>query len=201
MIPLFDDPSLSQTEQKLLVDRFLDDIINRRAMVVENDEIRALLFKPTYSAIESKRVYSLAYYLFTECVVRRIPVVWDATNMSLVGYWIEHATIIVLKVTPDEVQQRLETGGDRSYSEADYDIYLRIAKYQPSLEKIADKLGPKVIVRKSSPYLSSYLNVVPLFETKKDYPYFILAGPPFSGKSRFSRFFYQYFQRRTDDDN
>ena len=114
------------------------------AVMVESDRIRRTLFvPPTYTAEESRRVHTVCHILIGWYLRHYYHVVYDATNLyeyhrQLVYRLAERsgARLVVIEVTahPDVVRERLAlyqrgepaTCGLENYSDADWDVYLRM---------------------------------------------------------------------------
>jgi hypothetical protein len=118
------------------------------AALLESDALRKTLFPtPTYSAIESGRLFRLIREIAEDLLSRSIPVVWDATNLTeserhyLYGIAdrLRVKLVLVRVSAPREVvKQRLNARQTeaQAISDADWEIYQRM---EPKVEKITRK--------------------------------------------------------------
>ncbi len=103
--------------------------------VLESDALRKVLFpRPTYGWYESARLFRACYYLIERLLVRGIPVLLDATNLSERSrkklYNIAQRTgvkfiIVETKAPAEVVHRRLQARvqSKTGYSDADWSVY------------------------------------------------------------------------------
>lgn len=123
-------------------------------LVLESDALRLALFgHPTYSATESARLFQAVHALLGELLARRLPLVFDATNLreayrqavyraaaaanaTVIPVWVEAPEPLIRQRFARRDRQREAT--DRS--EATWQVYLR---YKKDMEPI---LGLHIVV-------------------------------------------------------
>ena len=115
------------------------------SVVLESDVLRKTLFSPpSYSAKESSQLFRAIHRLIERLLVKGIPLILDATNLSernreylySIADRLDAGLVLVrVKAPPEVVRQRLEARRERAEnkSDADWATYRRM-KY--SVEKI-----------------------------------------------------------------
>jgi predicted kinase len=108
------------------------------AVVVESDQVRHRLFAPpVYDAEESQRVHQVCHILMGWHLRRYYHVVYDATNLyerhRVLAYRLaarHGAQLVVAEVTAsdDVVRERLAPRKCEAYSQADWQVYLRMRR-------------------------------------------------------------------------
>lgn len=114
-------------------------------IILESDVLRKVLFSPpSYSLMESSRLFRATHRLIERLLERGISLVLDATNLSeryrerlySIADRLDARLILVrVEAPPEVVQKRLEgrRGKGVSTSDADWEIYQRM---KPSVQKI-----------------------------------------------------------------
>jgi predicted kinase len=118
-------------------------------LVLESDALRKSLFhSPSYSAVESSRLFRTIHYLIEGLLRKGIPLILDATNLSERHrerlYNIAeslNAKLILVRVEapPNLVQERLQARSEQEIadnSDADWKVY---QKMKPTAQKIRRK--------------------------------------------------------------
>jgi predicted kinase len=109
--------------------------------VLESDALRKQLFPaPTYSALESAYVFRAIHRLIEELLVKGIPVILDATNLTeryrerLYKIAEKHNARLILirvKATPEAVRKRLKNRMEKRQngdsSDADWEVYRKLS--------------------------------------------------------------------------
>ncbi len=113
------------------------------AEYVNSDELRMhMLQERNYSEAEKRLVYDAMLSRMTDALTARKPIVLDATfyKKSIRRRFEQraaehHQSIIYIEVTAPEdiIQDRLLS--PRAYSEADYDVYLKLKKFAEPLTR------------------------------------------------------------------
>ena len=118
------------------------------AVLLESDVIRKMLFtKPAYSAEESSYLFQHIHFLVKKLLLKGIPVILDATNLSeknreylySIADHLKVKLILVRVSAPQEIiRQRLQSrkADPLNKSDADWEVY---RKMQPAEEKIHRK--------------------------------------------------------------
>ncbi len=110
--------------------------MHMEAEYVNSDELRMhMLQERNYTEAEKKRVYDAMLSRMTDALTARKPIVLDATfykesirrrfEKAAVAF---HTSIIYIEVTSSEDIIRDRLLSPRVYSEADYDVYLKLKK-------------------------------------------------------------------------
>jgi len=115
-------------------------------IVLESDALRKILFpSPTYSLVESSRLFRAIHLLIERLLQKGISVILDATNLSerhrerlyhIADRLNVKLILVRVEAPPAVVQERLkarEKGLARSKSDAGWDVY---QKMQPTVEII-----------------------------------------------------------------
>ena len=116
-------------------------------LILESDALRKILFPvPTYTAVESARLFQAIHPLIERLLQRGLPLILDATNLS--EHLREHlysiadrlnAKLILVRVEapPEAVYERLKSrtrgAGAANHSDADWSVY---QKMKPGVQKI-----------------------------------------------------------------
>jgi hypothetical protein len=121
---------------------------NLSAVLLESDALRKALFaSPAYSSEESNHLFRDIHLLVERLLMKGIPVILDATNLSeknreylySIADRLEVKLILVrVSAPPELVRQRLQSrqADPTNKSDADWDIYRRM---QPTEEEIRRK--------------------------------------------------------------
>lgn len=115
-------------------------------IVLESDALRKILFpSPTYSLVESSRLFRAIHLLIERLLQKGISVILDATNLSerhrerlynIAGRLNVKLILVRVEAPPAVVQERLkarEKGLVQSKSGAGWDVY---QKMQPAVDRI-----------------------------------------------------------------
>lgn len=134
------------------------------AAVLESDRVRGALFRrPSHSFEENSFLFDVCHELIEELLMRRVPVVLDATNLVEANrqklYDISDRTgsaLFIVKVyAPREVVKRrlaLRVRANRKdeYSHADWDVYKR-------MESLEEHIGRRYYVIDTSRDVESFI--------------------------------------------
>lgn len=114
-------------------------------VIVEGDRVRKTLFpKPAYTAEESKTVHRTGHHLVAFFLEQGRNVLYDATNLiefhrELVYRIAEGkgAKLVVVKTvaSPEVVEKRLTQNSGRGSSEANWEVYLELAKNEEPIAR------------------------------------------------------------------
>jgi len=114
-------------------------------LVLESDALRKVLFpSPSYTAEESTYLFRAIHELIRRLLVRDIPLILDATNLSerhreRLYSVAEHAgarlVLVEVKAPPELVHSRLDSrcAADTTNSDADWSVYQKMA---PTVEEM-----------------------------------------------------------------
>ena len=112
-------------------------------VLLHSDKIRIICFpKPKYTKSENKYVFDICHRLIKDLLKRRMPVLFDATNLlekhRQVLYDISrsiNAKLMVLNITADKemskrrISERLLSNSANDFSKATWDVYKRMARF------------------------------------------------------------------------
>jgi predicted kinase len=112
-------------------------------VILESDALRRALFpRPDYSRQESFRLFKAVHLLTEKLLKEGIPVIIDATNLTeghreylyaIANKLGARLIMVHAEAPPEVVRKRLAARGDEALSEADWDVYLKLA---PTVENI-----------------------------------------------------------------
>lgn len=114
-------------------------------VIVESDRVRKTLFpEPTYSAEESQTVHRTCHRLVAYFLEQGRDVLYDATNLGefhreFVYHIAEEkgARLVVVRTVapPQVVEKRLSHNSERGASEANWEVYLELAKNEEPIAR------------------------------------------------------------------
>jgi predicted kinase len=114
-------------------------------LVLESDALRKSLFpSPSYSRQESARLFQVTHLLIQRLLVRRIPIILDATNLSerhrerlynITDRLGAKLVLVRMEAPPEVVRERLKVRQEaaNNNSDAGWEVY---QKMKPTVEKI-----------------------------------------------------------------
>ncbi|MFC1915254.1 AAA family ATPase [Chloroflexota bacterium] len=117
-------------------------------VILESDPLRKTLFpSPTYSALESSRLFQAIHHLIAELLKKGIPLILDATNLSeryrerlynIADRLNAKLVLVRVEAPPEVIYQRLKGRSEgiksESNSDADWAVF---QKMKPTVQKIS----------------------------------------------------------------
>jgi predicted kinase len=123
---------------------FCNKLVERLPFIVlESDALRKVLFpSPTYSSLESSRLFRACHHLIEQLLKRGLSLILDATNLSeghreylysIADHLNVRLVLVQVKAPPQVVRERLKgRRGSETKSDADWGVYQRMKfSFQP----------------------------------------------------------------------